>query len=161
MSLRCTVCLHAARAEIDAGLVLGQSHRTIAARYRLSKTAVTRHTAHAKAVTRTIAKVEAAHERTVLERVRELQAHAQRSLQVGLDRAAKLLLPAMDPLDSMREMGRLLELEAKLTGAFAPKVVKHVEARDMTVEEQIADLAKLEREVAEERARLEAGRNIQ
>ncbi len=43
MPRRCTVCDHPQREEIDMQLVCGESYRTIADRFRLSKTALIRH----------------------------------------------------------------------------------------------------------------------
>lgn len=151
MSTRCTICTHKEHAAIDASLVVGEPHRTIAARYGLSKASVTRHMQHARPVAIAIAETGAAHERTVLEKVRALIGDTQ-----AIFDAVKGQSYEVGPIEAARELGRLFELEGKLTGAFAPKLVKHIDAREMTVEEQLEDVRRLEKEIVAERARLEA-----
>lgn len=151
MTARCVTCAHKKRAEIDAAIVSGEPHRVIAARYGISKAGVGRHARHA--VTVATAKQEAAEtiERTVLDRIREIGRLARAQFEAAL----LLCEEPMTATDAMREMGRMLELEAKLTGALAPKKVEHT-MRDMSAAEQLAEVIKLEKEIAIERARLEA-----
>lgn len=47
MPLKCSICFHERRKEIDAALVAGTSLRTIAARFGPSKTSLIRHKMHA------------------------------------------------------------------------------------------------------------------
>ncbi len=170
MTARCKVCGHPERASIDAAIVAGEPQRSIAVRYGLSKGSVARHTQHSASVGPVRREASEARERTILERVRAIAKNAQESFEASLriarevdpDTGRPADLPTMSAADALREMGRMLELEAKITGALAPKKVLHT-IRDMTAAEQLAEIRTLEREIAEERARLEAeaGRTIQ
>lgn len=45
MAMKCSICTHPERADIDKALISGQSNRSIAAQYNLSVTSVRRHKA--------------------------------------------------------------------------------------------------------------------
>lgn len=128
----CTVCGNPNRAEIEAAIVSGQAIRAVARQFGASRSALDR---HVKACTPgTVAAktaLIASHEQNVLEKVRALQA----SLQAVYDRKTPIALDEMDPIDVVRELARLAELEAKLTGQLAPK---RIDAGQMTAAEQLA-----------------------
>ncbi len=86
----------------------------------------------------TRAKSEVSHARSVLEKVRELQRVAQSALD-----AAMLDSPKLDALDAMRELGRLMELEAKLTGEIAPKRVEQTVTHMRTPREALSFMDRL------------------
>lgn len=69
----------------------------------------------------------------MLAKVLELQAEA-----LSIFEAVKADLEGTTPLDAAREVGRLLELEAKLTGAFAPKQVEVTSHGPQTPAEALA-----------------------
>lgn len=118
MTARCRICAHEQRASIDTALVKGDSTRLVATRHGVSQSAIARHSAHAATVTQVRAEVEAKRQRSVLERVRELSA------EVGKQFDAASAVESLTAAEASRELGRLLELEAKLTGELAPKRVE-------------------------------------
>ncbi len=115
---RCRVCAHPDRTAIDLALVRGDSHRTVVDRFNLAKSSVTRHAKHSRAVVRATNAADVNHERTVLAGVKEMQAAA-----LAVFEAVKYETEGLSPLDAIREVARLLDQEAKLTGAYAPKEI--------------------------------------
>jgi hypothetical protein len=115
---RCTICRHPERGAIDAALVQGGTVRDIAGQYGVSKTAADRHRAHIAApIVQAVAKVEAEHQRGVLEQVRHRRMQLARQFEAGLEDGER----KMALVDLVREEARLLDLEAKLTGELAPQ----------------------------------------
>ena len=113
MPRRCTVCDHPQREEIDMQLVCGESYRTIADRFRLSKTALIRHKeSHIPdALVEAQDAGEAAQGDTLLAQVKALQSEAQDIL--GEARAAGDLRTA---LRGIGQALSCLELLSKIEG---------------------------------------------
>ncbi len=128
----CTVCLHPLRVAIDAALVGGLAVRKIAERYAgLSASAVARHsqgclsgapTRAIKALAKTSLPSPVEHRAFVTQAFVESSLSRTRRLidiaQSRLDEAPKASITA---LEAMRELGRLIELEAKLSGELVRK----------------------------------------
>jgi hypothetical protein len=113
MPRTCTICTHPQREDIDAALVAGQeSARRIAALFRVSDDAITRHRAHIPpALARAQAATEVARADTLLDQVRSLQT---RTLDI-LSKAER----AGDLRTAVSAIGQArgnLELLAKLVG---------------------------------------------
>jgi hypothetical protein len=114
MPRKCVLCNHERRQEIDHALLCGDSQRVIAHNFAVSRGAVARHLDHmssALAQARELQQV--AQGDSLLAQLRELALEARRlklkAEQLGDYRAA---------LGAVRELARLLELEARLTGAL-------------------------------------------
>ena len=113
MPRRCTVCDHPQREEIDKQLVCGEPYRTIADRFRLSKTALLRHKeSHIPdALVEAQDAGEAAQADDLLSQVKALQSEAQSIL--GEARAAGDLRTA---LRGIGQALSCLELLSKIEG---------------------------------------------
>lgn len=112
MARTCTVCGHAERDAIDRALVAAQSYRNIAQRYGLEHTAVFRHGQHiSAALLRAKDAADVARGDSLLGQLRELAADARR---IGERAEREGHLPTA--LQAVRELTRLLELQAKLAG---------------------------------------------
>jgi hypothetical protein len=117
MSAKCKICNHDRRQEIEQALFRGDSHRAISQQFSVSRYVVDRHLQHvADAVKRARELVEIDHGKTVLMQLRELVSQAQylglRAERAGDNRTA---------LAALRDVTRILELEARLTGELNEK----------------------------------------
>jgi hypothetical protein len=114
MPRRCSVCAHAEREAIDLALVEGVAYRDIPRRFPgLSKDAAARH--KAEHLPRTPASAAAANEtargETLLDKVRALEVEA-RDIAAKANKAGDL----RTALAAVRELARIVELQAKLAG---------------------------------------------
>lgn len=120
MPRHCKICTHPARDEIDALLLEGESTRTLAKRFERSHSAMYRHaTLHlANRIRVALEARETSQSAKLIAQVRELQRKAQQLLHLaesdGDFRTA---------LAGVRELARLIELVAKLTGELKPPQV--------------------------------------
>jgi len=113
MPRKCTICGHNQRQDIDAALVERQSFRNIAARFKVSTSALVRHSDDhiPVALTKAHDAAAVAHADTILDQVQELR-----------DRALAILDKAEDAkeyrsaLGAIREARGCLELLGKLAG---------------------------------------------
>jgi len=111
----CSICTHEKRDEIDRSLIEGVALRNIAKQYGVSHDALHRHKKNhlSKEVQKTAKKQAAKREKkavTLLERLVELQKEARNILDTAKGSSPNVALSAI------RELSRLLELEAKLVG---------------------------------------------
>jgi hypothetical protein len=114
MPRTCTVCHHSEREAIDADLVVGTPYRHIATRTGTSTAALVRHRSHiTAAVVQAAASRDQEHGVSLLDRVYELQAEAQR-LGAKAEREGDLRAALM----ALRELTRAFELQGRLVGAF-------------------------------------------
>ena len=113
MPRRCSVCAHNDRQAIDVALVEGDALRDVARRFGLSKDAAARHKAdHLPATLTDAANAdEAVRGETLLEKVRALEAQA-RDIAARANKAGDL----RTALTAVRDLTRLVELQAKLAG---------------------------------------------
>jgi CRISPR/Cas system CMR subunit Cmr4 (Cas7 group RAMP superfamily) len=112
MPRRCSVCIHPDRQQIDQAIVSGNSYRTVAQQFTISRDAVVRHRRHLSvAASRPLGSDEICPSETLLGQLEELRSEAQRlkqkAEQDGDYRAA---------LAAVRELCRIVELVAKLCG---------------------------------------------
>jgi len=112
MPRTCTICAHNRRTEIDRDLLAGRSLRNVAQRCSVSTTALFRHQKHISA---TLVKAKEASEiaraDSLLDQLRNLTTEAQ-----SLKRKAEQGGDYRTALAAVRELCRLIELMAKLTG---------------------------------------------
>ena len=120
MPRSCTICIHPQASEIDRALIEGElSQRDVSRQFKITKTAVNRHF-HNHLPARL---VKAQDEKEIagasdnLTRLEMLQIEAQDILRTA--KAAKSLHIA---LEAIRELSRLIELQAKITGELRPEV---------------------------------------
>ena len=112
---KCAICSGKNRALIDLAVVGGSSRRHIAAQYKVSSSSVQRHVAQCFGVAdRTVMARDAAYVESSLARVRKLIAAAQQVVDTAPHEYTAL--------EAMRELGRLIELEAKLSGELVKRV---------------------------------------
>lgn len=116
MPRRCSVCDHPDRPAVDAALVAGEPFRNVAARFRLSTSALVRHkTDHIPAaLTKAADAAEHVAADTLLDRLRALNAETTDVL-----RAAKREADHELRLKAIARAERQLELEARLLGELA------------------------------------------
>jgi len=112
MPRRCSVCTHPRRPEIDHAIVSGNSYRTVAQQFTVSRDAVVRHRRHLSvALGKPLSSEQLSPSETLLGQLEELKSEAQRlkqkAEQDGDYRAA---------LAAVRELCRIVELVAKLCG---------------------------------------------
>lgn len=114
----CTVCIHPERDEIDKLLILdGSSIRDLAGQYKLSKSAVDRHRAHAsEALKRAIEVKEYRRGEKLLDKVEDLTAASW-----GLMRKAKDDEDWKTALTGVRETRGCLELVGRVSGELKDK----------------------------------------
>ncbi len=114
MPQTCSVCRHVQRQEIEEALLAGEPLRNIAKRSGTSPATLLRHRPHiAAAVVRAIEETDRDRAADLLGKARDLEREAKRlgekAEREGDVRAALL---------AVREVGRLLELTARLLGLF-------------------------------------------
>jgi hypothetical protein len=112
MPRRCSVCTHPHRQQIDQAIVSGNSYRTVAQQFTISRDAVVRHRRHlSAAVINPLSSGQISPQESLLAQLDELRSEAQRLKQKaegdGDYRAA---------LAAVRELCRIVELVAKLCG---------------------------------------------
>src|SRR6266850_1869211 len=113
----CTVCRHAEREKIDADLIVGTPYRHIAARTGTSTGALQRHRCHISNIVITAAETcEIDRGASLLKKIHAMEAEAQR-LGAKAEREGDLRAALL----AIRELGRALELQGKMVGAFQPK----------------------------------------
>jgi hypothetical protein len=117
MSRKCSICNHDRRHEIEHALLRGESHRAIAQQFTAPRGAVARHLKHVStALTQARKLREIEDGKSILIQLRELKIQAE-NLRVRADRAGDY----RSALVAVREMTRLVELEARLTGELAER----------------------------------------
>jgi len=112
MSRKCSICNHDRRQEIEHTLLRGESHRAVVQQFNVPRGAVARHLKHAStalAQARKLREIEDG--KSILLQLRELNFQAEQ-LKVRADRAGDY----RSALVAVKEMTRLVELEARLTG---------------------------------------------
>jgi hypothetical protein len=115
--MRCRICNHDQRQEIERALFSGHSHHAISQQFSVSRYVVAKHLAHvADAVKRAREEMELEHGKSILNQLRELVSQARylglRAERAGDNRTA---------LAAVRDVTRILELEARLTGELNEK----------------------------------------
>ena len=112
MSRKCSICNHDRRQEIEHALLRGESNRAVAQRFTVARGAVARHLKHVSAALTQARKLREIEDgKSILIQLRELKIQAE-NLRVRADRAGDY----RSALVAVREMTRLVELEARLTG---------------------------------------------
>lgn len=115
MSRKCSICNHNRRQEIERALLRGESHHAVAQQFTISRGAVARHLKHVSTALTQAQEVEE-DGKSILRRVGELILQAEqvkaRANREGDYRTA---------LAALREMTRLVELQARLTGELQEK----------------------------------------
>jgi hypothetical protein len=108
----CTACRHPKRSEIDKALLAGEPFRHIAKHVSVSPTALFRHKAHVeKRLVEAREREEGAHDRDLVKELSKLATRAD-----NLATKAELDGDLRTALAGVRELARLLELEARLAG---------------------------------------------
>ncbi len=140
MPRTCTICSHAARADIDRALVAGEAFRDIAGRFGTSKTAVFRHKAHVPAA---LARAKDATEATrggdLLACMRDLAAQAQRighdaEKSGQRDTALRAIREQMRIAEVLCDLGSRLQAEATQREAkAAPRPPMTAAARGIAI----------------------------
>ena len=111
----CTVCTHPARSEIDRALISQSSYRSVAKRFGVSQPATFRHRQHMPA---TLVKAQEAQEiaqaDSLVDELRGLATKA-RTLTAQAEESGDIRTALM----GLREIGRILELRARVAGEIA------------------------------------------
>ena len=111
----CTVCTHPARSEIDRALISQSSYRSVAKRFGVSQPATFRHRQHMPA---TLLKAQEAQEiaqaDSLVDELRGLATKA-RTLTAQAEESGDIRTALM----GLREIGRILELRARVAGEIA------------------------------------------
>jgi hypothetical protein len=112
MPRKCSLCIHGDRQEIEQALLCGDSYRTIAQRFAVSRDAVVRHRRHLPAA---LAHAREAREicngNSLVDQLHELTSESKR-----LKDKAELAGDYRTALAAVRELARIVELVARLTG---------------------------------------------
>jgi hypothetical protein len=117
MSRKCCICNHDRRREIEHTLLRGESHRVVAQQFTVPRGAVARHLKHvSNALTQARKLREVEDGRSILVQLRDLKIRAEH-LRARADRAGDY----RNALAAVREIARLVELEARLTGELNEK----------------------------------------
>ena len=112
MPRKCSACINPVRPEIDRALLAGTSLREISRQVALSKDSIARHRPHVERVLVQARKGnEARHADALSQRLEELSARARR-----LADTAEARKDTRDSLLALREMSRLIEIEARIAG---------------------------------------------
>jgi hypothetical protein len=114
----CRTCKHEKRREIEKAIIQGTSFRRIATQYGLSEGAVRRHLRHClgeKAVEEARAKKDTTGREIVLKKAESLYREAEgTAVQARADKQNGVVL------QSVGVRGKILDLEARVRGAYAP-----------------------------------------
>jgi hypothetical protein len=125
MPRKCSLCIHDERQEIEQSLLSGDSYRTIAQRFAVSRDAVGRHRRHLPAA---LAHAREAKEITrgdsLVGQLRDLTSEAER-----LKEKAEQAGDYRTALAAVRELCRIVELVAKMTG----ELDSHTETKILNV----------------------------
>lgn len=114
---KCRICNHDQRQEIEQALLRGLSHRAISQQFTVSCGVVDRHLKHVSQDMKHARElIEVERGKSLLVQLRELGSQAQ-YLGVRAERAGDV----RTALTALRELTRILELEARLTGKFDEK----------------------------------------
>jgi hypothetical protein len=114
---KCRICNHDQRQEIEQALIRGHSHRAISQQFTVSRGVVDRHLKHVSHDVKHVRELmEVEHGKSLLVQLRELGSQA-RYLGVRAKRAGDY----RTALAAVRELTRILELEARLTGELNEK----------------------------------------
>jgi hypothetical protein len=109
---KCRLCIHEERREVDHALLRGDSYRTVAQRFAVSRDAVVRHRRHLPATLAHAREAkEVVHGDSLVQQLRELTAEAQR-----LKGKAEEAGDYRTALAAVRELCRIVELVARLSG---------------------------------------------
>jgi hypothetical protein len=109
---QCSVCIHDRRQQIEQALLCGDSYRIVAQRFAVSRDAVVRHRRHLPAILAHARELkEVANPDSLLAQLHELVSEAQR-----LKAVAETAGDYRAALGAIRELCRIIELKAKLTG---------------------------------------------
>lgn len=133
MARICSICSHKRVSAIDECLVAGESYRSIARQFNISKDALRRH--KADHIPKTIAKAQAASEvvrgDSLLDQLKTLQDKAH-----GIADKAEKAKNYSVALGGIREMVKIIELLAKLQGELqnAPTVNMFVSAEWVNIQ---------------------------
>jgi hypothetical protein len=112
MPRKCSICVHEKCSEIERFLLAGDSYRTVAQQFSVSRDAVVRHRRHIVTGGANSLQIEKIFESgTLVEQLRDLTKEAQR-----LKGKAELSGDYRTALAAVRELARIVELVAKLSG---------------------------------------------
>ena len=112
MPRKCSICTNSQRPEIEKAVLAGNSYRTVAQRFQVSRDAVVRHRRHLTATTPNSIQIERIFESgTLVEQLHRLTSEAQR-----LKEKAEMAGDFRTALAAVRELCRIVELVAKLRG---------------------------------------------
>jgi hypothetical protein len=125
MPRRCSVCIHPDRQQIDQAIVSGNSYRTVAQQFTISRDAVVRHRRHLSvALAKPLNSEQISPPETLLGQLEELKSEAQR-----LKQKAEGDGDYRTALAAVRELCRIVELVAKLCG----QIDSHTETKILNV----------------------------
>jgi hypothetical protein len=125
MPRKCSLCIHDHRQEIEQALLCGDSYRTIAQRFAVSRDAVVRHRRHLpEALTHAREAKEIIHGDRLVDQLRDLRSEAKR-----LKEKAEQAGDYRTALAAVRELCRIVELIAKMTG----ELDSHTETKILNV----------------------------
>jgi hypothetical protein len=117
MPRKCSICFSAERAAIERSLIAGDSYRTVAQRFHVSRDAVARHRRHLTIPTPNVLKLqEMLQSGSLVEQLRSLTTEAQR-----LQEKAEIAGDLRTALAAVRELCRIVELIAKLQGHISDR----------------------------------------
>jgi hypothetical protein len=112
MPRKCSICVHQQKTEIERSLLAGDSYRTVAQRFDVSRDAVVRHRRHLVPATPNSLPIEQIFQSgTLVEQLQNLTSEAQR-----LKEKAETDGDFRTALAAVRELCRIVELVAKLRG---------------------------------------------
>jgi len=120
MPRKCSICtcIHDKRQEIERALLCGDSYRTVAQRFGVSRDAVVRHRRHLPVALAHAREVkEVANGDSLVAQLRELTSEAQR-LKGKAERGGDL----RTALAAVRELCRIVELVARLRGELGERI---------------------------------------
>lgn len=117
MPRTCTICIHPSRAQIEAALLNGESLRKIGKTFSVSTTSLFRHKTHVSEILKKAQEIEKLSNAESLKQLMlQLIADARRVQQ-----AAEAAQDYRTALAGIRELTRLVELAARLSGALNEK----------------------------------------
>ena len=112
MPRKCSICIDERRSEIEGAVLAGDSYRTVAQRFGISRDAVVRHRKHLTTATPNSLKVEQIFpSNTLVEQLQAFTADAQR-----IKEKAETEGDLRTALAAVKELCRIVELVARLRG---------------------------------------------